>query len=84
MYRIDSLHPDRVVCDACATAIGPVMLDAADVPLGALPSADAAAEWPELASRIHEHDVRCRCREHEHPADDTGEVHHLIEQQDVS
>jgi hypothetical protein len=26
MYRIDSLHPDRLVCDACATAIGAVAL----------------------------------------------------------
>jgi hypothetical protein len=52
MYRIDSLHPDRLVCEACAMAIGAVTLDPGSVPLGALPSADAAAEWPELVATV--------------------------------
>jgi hypothetical protein len=28
MYRVDSLYPDRLVCDACATAIGAVAFEA--------------------------------------------------------
>jgi hypothetical protein len=37
MYRIDSLHPDRLVCEACATAIGAVTFSPGQVPWGALP-----------------------------------------------
>jgi hypothetical protein len=40
MYRIDSLHPDRLVCEACATAIGAVALDFCNVLLGALPAVE--------------------------------------------
>jgi hypothetical protein len=59
MYRIDSLHPDRLVCEACATASGDVTLDPGSVPLGTLPSVVAAAEWPELASAIRALEARC-------------------------
>jgi hypothetical protein len=37
MYRIDSLHPDRLVCEACSSTIGAVTLDPGSVPLGVLP-----------------------------------------------
>jgi hypothetical protein len=59
MYRIDSLHPDRLVCEACASTIGAVTLDHGGAPLGALPSADAAAEWPELAEASRAHEAAC-------------------------
>jgi hypothetical protein len=80
LYRIDSLHPDRIVCEACATVIGAVILDPEDVVLGALPSADAAAEWTELAGSIREHDATCSHREQEPRANDEGEAHHVVEQ----
>jgi hypothetical protein len=57
IYRIDSLHPDRLVCEARATAVGAVTLEPGNVTLGALPSANAAAEWPELAEAVGEHDA---------------------------
>jgi hypothetical protein len=78
MYRIDSLHPDRLVCEACARAIGAVTLDPVIVPLGALPSADAAAEWPELAEAIRDHEGRCGSGAEEVQARGPGEAHHLI------
>jgi hypothetical protein len=60
MYRIDSLHPDRLVCEACALTVGPVTLDLGQVPLAAFPAADASAEWPEVASAIRAHEARCQ------------------------
>jgi hypothetical protein len=59
MYRIDSLHPDRFVCEVCASTIGAISLDPGQVPLGALPSADASAERPELAEAIRAHEAAC-------------------------
>jgi hypothetical protein len=59
IYRIDSLHPDRLVCEACARTVGAVNLDPGGAPLGALPAGDASAEWPELVEAIREHEGRC-------------------------
>jgi hypothetical protein len=59
-YRVDSLCPDRLVCETCGEAV-------AAVPVG-LP-ADAgltkcrlAPEFPELARALGEHDVLCAWR----------------------
>jgi hypothetical protein len=69
-YRVDSLHSDRVICEACATVIGAVTLDPDNMPLGALRSADAAAEWLHLADAFLAHETVCRPRTE--PAADEG------------
>jgi hypothetical protein len=59
-YRVDPLHPDRLVCETCGEAV-------AAVPAGlptdtGLTKRQLAPEFPELADALAEHDVICLWR----------------------
>jgi hypothetical protein len=59
-----------------ASTIGAVTFDPGSGPLGALPSADGEAEWPELAAAIRRHDAWRSCSLLEHyDAQTGGSVH---------
>jgi hypothetical protein len=59
-YSLDSLHPDRLLCDRCGHAL-PVALDAWDDPesLRMLTEDAAAAYWPGLAADLRLHGMLC-------------------------
>jgi hypothetical protein len=56
-YRVDSLHPDRLVCETCGDAVAAVP-DGLPADTG-LTKRQLAPEFPELAAVLAEHDVLC-------------------------
>jgi hypothetical protein len=56
-YRIDPLHPDRLVCETCGVAVATVPDDLrADA---SLTKRQVALDHPELPLALGEHDVLC-------------------------
>jgi hypothetical protein len=59
-YRVDALHPDRLVCETCGEAVAAVP---AGLPADSgLTKRQLAPGFPELADVLAEHDVLCAWR----------------------
>jgi hypothetical protein len=87
-YRIDPLHPFRLVCTSCAEAVldlppGPP----ADVPTGELTRQQVLDLWPDLeddqADAVCEHDVLCVWREAQREGKGGTVFIHYLEAEDA-
>jgi hypothetical protein len=59
-YRVDPLHPSRLVCESCGEAVAAVP-DGLPTDTG-LTKCRLAPEFPEPARALGEHDVLCAWR----------------------
>jgi hypothetical protein len=79
-FSVDTMHPDRVVCDGCGEAVGaidPCAEPAGDPPALGLTGHQAVRRWPDLAEDIRRHEVLCDWRRNPPPEGGAGAYFHL-------
>ena len=61
-YRVDPLHPDRLVCEVCGEAVAVVPPDLPAT--SGLTRQQLVPLFPELRASLSEHDVLCTWKRH--------------------